>query len=116
MVARFAGVTCTVTTGSFSFSSLLQPTNRKIDEAVANEAAVHPVDLRIPMWSLSFVRLFVCLMELLALPSRFADLPAQRDSARLHPGRRRWIAHRSSARSEERRVGKEGRARAWRGA
>src|ERR1041384_5386485 len=98
MVARFAGVTCRVTTGSVSFSSLLQPASRKNTAAVASEAAAHPVDLKIPRGDVSFVGLFVGLMELLALPSKFANSPAPRENAPLRPGRRRWIERTSSAR------------------
>src|SRR5215467_3454396 len=98
MVARFAGVTCTVTTGSFSFSSLLQPANRKNVEAAAIKAAGNAVFCGDAKRNFNSVRFFVLFMELSTLPSKFANSPEPRGNAPLRPGRRRWIARRSFAR------------------
>src|SRR5207245_10946785 len=91
MGARCAGVVCTETTGSFSFSSLLQPVAMQSITAMAvKKAAALQRDARVVM--------VVEVMELLEPPSAFANWPKRRDSARLRRGRRRWLARKWSGR------------------
>src|SRR2546426_12433504 len=91
MGARRTGVVCTVTTGSFSFSALLQPFARQSIAAMAQKIAVQ---LRRNFK----VVFFVGFMESSEPPSRFADLPGPRDSAPLRLDRRCWLARRWAAR------------------
>src|SRR5947207_15443585 len=85
MGARCAGVVCTETTGSFSFSSLLQPVAMQSIAAMAvNKAVALGQDGK--------VEIIVRVMESSAPPSAFANWPRLRDSERLRLGRRRWLA------------------------
>src|SRR5438132_11006663 len=90
MGARCAGVVCTDTTGSFSFSSLLQPLARQSIAAIAQKRNVAPRrDAK--------AVIIVGVMELSEPPSAFANWPGLRDSAGLRLGRRRWFGRRWSA-------------------
>src|SRR6266446_5255146 len=91
MAARCAGVACTETTGSFSFSALLQPVAmQSIAAIVVKKAVALRRDAKVVMIG--------GVMELSEPPSAFANWPRLLDSARLRPGRPRWLARKWSAR------------------
>src|SRR5207302_8634472 len=82
MGARCAGVVCTETTGSFSFSPLLQPfATQSIAARVLKSAR--------PLRSEARDVFIVCFMEWLELLAEFANWPEPRDSARLRLDMRR---------------------------
>src|SRR5467141_2617089 len=91
MGARWTGVVCTVTMGSFSFSVLPQPFARHSSAAMAQKRAVR---LR-----RDFKVVFVVgFMESSKPPSMFADLPGPRDSVQLRLDMRCWLGQRWSVR------------------
>src|SRR5260370_34418253 len=93
MGARRAGVVCTETTGSFSFSALPQPLATQSIAAMVLKRASR----------LQKGPGGVCIagfMELSETPSGFANLPGPRDSARLRLGMPRWLARTGFARPQ----------------
>src|SRR6267154_4006662 len=86
MDARCAGVVSTETTGSFSFSALLQPLATQSIAAMVLKRAIH---LR---RNVKVVFIVVGFMESSESPSGFANSPGPRDSAGLRLDTPRWLA------------------------
>src|SRR5690348_13899625 len=86
---RCAGVVCTLTSASFSFSCWPQPA------ATSSTATLTPSSVR--LLELALVTRISLFMELSALLSVSANSPAQRDTARRHPDMRYLLAPTCSA-------------------